>query len=243
MSIVDINCLHSFQLLSLYSGVIVKVKVVIRIDRRTFGLIIPRPAKLRFDLFAAMSLVLLCSSRLALAAGDKEALAGSFGVHYRKENGRDAYYLHVQGTDRLLFALDAAETDVAEARRELIKLVASRQKEIETRYNVAFSKEDELTSHGGFGPLSRAAGYVKARAPRLDELYGVEAAIKHSMPSHLLGRRESGEGIKFCFLKEVREAGAAADWGFDKNGKPACFIEPFYTERDELPHDRRHSDS
>lgn len=197
--------------------------------RSSFG------AQLHAGLITAFIAVALCFLPFARAEQDKEDLARSVGVHYRLEGGQDAYYLHVHGKKVLLFRLNPDKTGLEDARKKLASLVDSKMRDLKLRYKVSFGKENERTSHGGFGPLTKESGYVKARRPRLDELYGVEAAIKHSMPSHLLGGRQSGKGIKFYFLKEIRVTGAFADFGFDRKRKPACFIEPSFSRLQTYP--------
>ncbi|MBX9879112.1 MAG: hypothetical protein K2Y22_11695 [Candidatus Obscuribacterales bacterium] len=95
-------------------------------------------------------------------------------------------------------------------------------------YDVKIGQDGELTTDASYGPYSQKVWYVKARTPTERELQALEYALSHSTPSQLL-KKNCGEGIKFYFLAEPRCLGSAANWGFDKDNRPAIFVEPYET--------------
>lgn len=147
------------------------------------------------------------------------------------KNGNEyEYKIAVYGKDKLLFKTDATDQGLAQAEKELAKLIDEKQKELTKSFKVSFSKEgDDVVQQWIEKPdCSWERGpMVKARSPQLLELYGIEAALYRSQPSSLNSKGD--EGVKFHFLKDnyYKDQPVLAYYvSSDKDGKPAVYYEP-----------------
>ncbi len=139
------------------------------------------------------------------------------------------YRLSVNGSDKLLFTTDATDKGLKEAEQKLRALVDGKIAHMKKTFNVSFSTDGEEVAQQWVekadcswerGPM------VKARAPRLGELYGIEASLYRSQPSH---RSNDGrQTIKFYFLKDHYQTDGTAAYfkRQDKNGRPAVLFDP-----------------
>ncbi len=160
-------------------------------------------------------------------------LASRHGVDLSWQGEQLLFHIRVNGEDKKLMQTDRTPQGLAQADRQLDLLVASKLKEIESKFKVTFSQEGEdiekqVVKENPDGSLDRGA-MIAARAPRLDELYGIEAALAHAAPSHLT--KDGKEAVKFYFLQEKFVKGdngtTLANYvNKDKNGKPAVYFWP-----------------
>lgn len=154
-----------------------------------------------------------------------------FGVMVVRDAGRLDFRLKAQGEDRLLFSAPDNKNGVDEAGSRLQDLVAAKEVELEKRFRVVFSKEGEPVDKQWVvkpdGTVERG-DVIKARAPRLVELYGIEAALPHAAPSYL---NEDGQPLKFAFLQDSYLKGIDANMlanfvDASPEGRPAVYFDP-----------------
>lgn len=160
------------------------------------------------------------------AAPAHHELEIQFGVIITADGQGYQYFLDTGGQRKLLFTTksESDEWELAEAR--LNELVQQKEMQLQQEFNVTFGRQNEPTTQEGFGRLSHCIQPLKCRQPRLDELYGLEAALNHSKPSYFLDGQHMHQGIKFLFMKQTRNGAALAEWGFDKDKRPGIFVEP-----------------
>ncbi|CAN5691433.1 hypothetical protein BH10CYA1_BH10CYA1_04250 [soil metagenome] len=145
------------------------------------------------------------------------------GVTVEKKGDQFVYHLKANGKDEVVLNTEASLCGLRDGDTTLQQQIKSKELQLTADYHVQFCDENENgylrdTTHPDLG-------YVKTRMPRLDELAGVEAALKHSAPAQLKENRSDTEGVKFYFLKE-KAIGAAAFYTTDSDGKAAVFMEP-----------------
>jgi hypothetical protein len=180
---------------------------------------------------------------------EKKKLAKEHGLEVEEHDGKLEF--HLRGHKEALVTVDATEKGLHDADKEIKKLIHAKEAELSKKYGAKFSQDGEtagkewvmVNGHWQHGPND-----IKCRAPRIDELYGIEAALAHSQPS--------AHGVKFYItVNELfKHLGDAADYypvppgGSDKTtkpGSPAVFINSKYTDNlqpDELPEHPPHYD-
>lgn len=131
--------------------------------------------------------------------------------------------MKANGKDEVVLKTEASSSGLRHADTALQKQIENKELQLTHDYHVHFCAGNQNgylrdTKHPDLG-------YVKTRMPRLDELAGVQAALKHSAPAQLIENKSDSEGVKFYFLKE-KAIGAAAFYTTDSQGKPAVFMEP-----------------
>jgi hypothetical protein len=109
-------------------------------------------------------------------------------------------------------------------------LVARKERELECAYQIRLGHDGDLTTGDGYGQFSKRTYSVRVRSAKLGELYGLEYALAHSVPSQLTEKNGSVRGVHVYFLKERRTCGVIAEWGYDRDNQPAVFIEPHYQD-------------
>lgn len=180
-------------------------------------------------------------------------------VQIVEDEGRFNYLLHARGEAIKLFSTAASLEGLQEGRGKLAGVIDEKLKALkEGDLKATFALENELVEEqkslavaGTDSPNGEvkgdAVGEVKggqakeakpmqakrilARTPRLDELWGVEAALARSKPSHLApGDRL---GIKFYFLKDplYKEEQGYAYYTTDKDGRKAIYVTPGATDK------------
>lgn len=140
------------------------------------------------------------------------------GVTVEQKGDQFLYHLKANGKDEVVLKTEASLRGLQSGDSALQQQIKNKELQLNADYHVHFCDENEDGYRG-------ANGYVKTRLPRLDELAGVEAALKHSAPAQLIENHGGSEGVKFYFLKE-KAIGAAAFYTTDSAGKPAVFMEP-----------------
>jgi hypothetical protein len=169
---------------------------------------------------------------LAAMPGGVQAQAGlhrrfkdSFGVLIRGEKGSYRLMLGAGGENRALFVSEASVAGLKQAEQHLVLLSRKMQNDLTDRFKVEFSKPGEtieLPWLKADGP-GKGSGDVKARAPRLDELVGIAAALEHSVPSNLSA--DGKQGVKFYFYPDRHlNIGALAHFELGKRGRPEVYM-------------------
>lgn len=146
-------------------------------------------------------------------------------------NGKNYdYRLSVNGVDRVLFSTEGSAKGLDAAEKQLAKLVQDKQNELTKTFKVDFSKAgDDVCKQWIQKPdCSWEQGpMVKARAPLLVELYGIEAALYRADPSHL--NKAGTQGLKFHFLEDnyYKDQPVLAYYIYaDKDKRPSVYFEP-----------------
>lgn len=125
---------------------------------------------------------------------------------------------------------------LAAADAHLKNLEEQKKADLTKRYGVQFSIEGEDVEKQVLklnpDQTFERGEMVKARAPSLSELYGVEATLANAQPSHTAN---DGTAVKFYFLKDkyVKRDDDSTKANFvktDKDGKPAVYVWPRATD-------------
>lgn len=157
-----------------------------------------------------------------------------YGVTRANDHGMIEYRLAGSAEDKLLFKTKAGAGEFAFSEHQLDVLTAAKLRELKSEYHVSFSTEGEnavrpwVASKSDPNKLIPGA-MLKARAPRLTELMGIEAALQSSQPSQFTSSSTSNAALKFYFLKTPSYGSNTYDAGFfagDEKGKASVFFEP-----------------
>ena len=148
-------------------------------------------------------------------------------------DGLVQYKLPGSSDGRVVLEGKAGPNEFAQSMRALQKQVQTKEVALQSEYHVSFSIEGENAVRpmvqSTKNPNALVPGaMLHARAPRLSELGGIEAALQASAPSQLLYGK-SDKGLKFYFLKTPSEGKDTYDAGVyagDKNGRASVFFEP-----------------
>ncbi|MBY0548788.1 MAG: hypothetical protein K2W95_16070 [Candidatus Obscuribacterales bacterium] len=128
------------------------------------------------------------------------------------------------GGDIELFSTPGTKDGLNSAKTQLKALVDAKVKKISATFDVEFATEAEVIDKqwvkNDKGEWSQDKD-VLCRAPRLNELYGIEAALYRAQPSQK--GENGGKGLKFYFLTDdlTRGERPLASWRGDRNGRPA----------------------
>jgi hypothetical protein len=162
-----------------------------------------------------------------------EQIKKDYGVDVVQVDGKDEYHLKSYGKDQVLFKTDHSEAGMKEADEKLKELVQEKEKSLEGKFGVAFAKpgEDAMKQYAD-GPNGREETdkMIKSRAPRLDELDGLEAGLMHSQPSN---KTISGDPLKMYFLNDhpIKDSDTGdAAYKNDQAGKPAVFFDSNFAD-------------
>lgn len=146
-------------------------------------------------------------------------------------NGKNYdYKMSLSGKDVTVFSTDAGPKWLEAAEKQLAKLTTEKQSELETKFKIEFSKTgDDVIKQRIWKPdcTVEYGPMIKARAPKLSELYGIEAALYRTQPSQL--DPDGKRGLKFHFLEERYYKGDGVLAYFipsDKDNRPAVYFEP-----------------
>jgi hypothetical protein len=170
----------------------------------------------------------------ALSEQQEESIVlEKYGVARTDEHGLIQYRMAGSTDNRVLFETAAGTAEFAQSSHKLDELTQEKVNDLKSKYHVSFSTEGEnavrpwLASKNNPSRLVPGA-MLHARAPRLSELMGIEAALQSSQPSQLVGA--SGQnGLKFYFLKTPTFGKHTFDAGLfagDAKGKLSVFLEP-----------------
>ncbi len=155
--------------------------------------------------------------------------AGSNGIDVTAQNGKFHFKLKA-GKEIALFTTDASAAGLKDAEKELAKLVSKKKTELESTFGVSFSADGEVVDQqwlkNAKGEWEQGAD-VKARLPRLNELYGIAAALYRAQPSHK-AKGSPTAAIKFYFLTDDLTKGERplATYRSNRNGAPAIHFYP-----------------
>ena len=155
-----------------------------------------------------------------------------YGVDINRQGGKFTYKLH-GGSDQdvLDFSTSPTMAGLNQAGSILSKRVSDKEIELAAKYHVQFSNDGEDAQHQQIRNADGkyvAGKLIQARAPKLNELTGIEAALNRSRPSQLIDG-ESDKGVKFYFLtsKYVSDEKSVAHFDqSDLHQQPAILVEP-----------------
>lgn len=161
----------------------------------------------------------------------------SHGVTLKRDADKLTAKLKANGQEVALGQpFENTKEGLAAADALLKKLEEEKKADLTKRYGVSFSTEGEdvekqVLSINPDQSFERGE-MVKARAPKLSELYGIEAALAGAQPSHVA---LDGKAVKFYFLKDKYvkrddDSTKANMVKTDKDGRPAVYIWPNATD-------------
>lgn len=170
----------------------------------------------------------------AKAEKTPQTVARESGLSAKVTADKVEFTLALDGQTKVIAKCDKTDQGLTEAEKEIQKQVQEKKASIRRTYGVTFSADNEEVEKQvtGVGPnetLIRNNKMIHAREPRLGELYGIEAALTHSVPSHL--DSDGKTPVKFYFLKDTYmegdTSGTVANFvAKDKNGKAAVYFGP-----------------
>lgn len=164
-----------------------------------------------------------------------KAFAEANHIQVVEADGLFTYIIHAGGEPRKLFTTPSTEDGLKAAQGLLDKVIADKTADMAKEpLRAAFAVENELVENQKVILKANAGTETKtilARRPRLDELYGVEAALKRSRPSHMAPGDKMG--VKFYFLREplYKEEIGYAYYTTDKDGLKAIYVTPGATDK------------
>ncbi len=168
---------------------------------------------------------------------EQEAAAGSLkeqaqlfaknnGIECAQEKGKFVFKLKAEKL-KTLFSVSADKDGLDKANELLAGLVRDKRNGLRTTFGVMFSSAVEVVDQqwvkNDEGEWVRGKD-VLARLPRLNELYGIEAALYRAQPSH--GAPGGSGAIKFIFLTDDLTKGErplASYRSSHKGGGPVIF--------------------
>jgi hypothetical protein len=156
-----------------------------------------------------------------------------YGVTRINDHGMIEYRLAGSADDTMLFETKAGAGEFAFSEHQLEVRTAAKIRELKSEYGVSFSADGENAVRPWVASKSNPdrlipGAMLKARAPRLTELMGVEAALQSSQPSQFTSST-SHAALKFYFLKTPSFGSNTYDAGLfaaDEKGKASVFFEP-----------------
>jgi hypothetical protein len=171
----------------------------------------------------------------AAAASDKQEdslVLEKYGVARTVDHGLVQYKMAGSTENKILFETSAGSTEFEQSKHKLDAITQEKINDLKSKYHVSFSLDNENAVRPWVQSKTHAdklvpGAMLKARAPRLSELMGVEAALQSSQPSQLLNGKQTG--LKFYFLKTPTFGKNTYDAGLyaaDEKGKPSVFFEP-----------------
>lgn len=164
-----------------------------------------------------------------------QIIESEFGVDTANDNGRLKIFVRANGKDNHLLTVDATTNGISIARQHLTELQSRKAADIESKYKVRLAQKGEpvanqlIFSAGGQTP-PRIGDMIHARAPRLDEMFAVEAALLRSQPSNIT--RDRSKPLKIYFVKDDVYANVddLATYQRDRDDNPSIFIAPDATD-------------
>lgn len=150
-------------------------------------------------------------------------LATKNGISVGFEQNRFVFSLKAGGNIEL-FSTPGTKDGLKSAKTQLKTLVDAKVKKISDTFDVEFATDGEVIDKQWVknekGEWTQDKE-VLCRAPRLNELYGIEAALYRAQPSQK--GKAGGKGLKFYFLTDDLTKGERplASWRGDRSGRPA----------------------
>lgn len=154
------------------------------------------------------------------------------GIQILLQGNQFEYTLYAAGERLVLFKTAATPEGLAQAPELLSALVDQKISQLgQGIHRAAFSQSNEYVGKQSElvkGTIVESNQALTARKPKLNELYGIEAALNSSVPSNLAPG--SKFGVKFYFLQDQLYKGnkdAAAYYVYkDKDGRAAIYVAP-----------------
>lgn len=151
------------------------------------------------------------------------AIEKQFGVKIVMNGDQAEYHLHAYGKDNLLFSAD--KNDLAGSEKRLQEMVKAQEARLTAMYSVTFSTDTETAGYVLDANLQPTKEVAHCRAPRLDELIGIEAGLSHSAPSQFSA---SGKALEFVFIRAGQHhiSGRPIGANYEYGEPPKVFMDP-----------------
>ena len=151
------------------------------------------------------------------------AVEKRFGVKIVMNGDQAEYHMQAYGRDNLLFSLKA--NDVAGAEKKLQEMVKAQESRLTGMYGVTFSTDTETAGFVLDANLQPTSEIAHCRAPRLDELVGIEAGLSHSAPSQYSA---SGKALEFVFIRAGQHhiSGRPIGANYEYGEPPKVYMDP-----------------
>jgi hypothetical protein len=122
------------------------------------------------------------------------------GVEVRERDGKYEYHLQINGKDNTLYK-PGVNLSLKEAEQSLVQAVHDKEKLLQNKYHVDFSKNTESIS-------SKWLSWNKCREPNYREIIGIEEVLKNnpSTDNNVAG----GIGVKFFFPRKYESTGGSS---------------------------------
>lgn len=155
-------------------------------------------------------------------------LAVPHGLTVEQEKDKLAFRL-LAGKEITLFRVDATDDGLVQAEKQISQLVAAKMLHLSATFGVSFSAAGEVVDKQWVKDDKDEwvrGNDVKARLPRLHELYGIEAALYRAQPSYKA--KDGSSTLKFYFLTDDLTKGERplATYVSNRNGRPAIHFYP-----------------
>jgi hypothetical protein len=141
-----------------------------------------------------------------------------YGVNVEKADGQYEYHLKEDKQDKVLFKTDASPEGLKQGEQKLHDMRQQKEDDLGSKYGVEFSHDGDSVKRGDRD--------IPMRDPRLQELAGVEAALRKVPDGQV--RNNDGSPLKMNFSKENIISGAGAFVQTDGNGQRTMFVQPTY---------------
>ena len=164
---------------------------------------------------------------------EESIILEKYGVARTDQDGLIQYRMAGAADNKVLFEAPEGTAEFAQSKHKLDQLTQDKINDLKSRYHVSFSTEGESAVRPWVQSKKDAnklvpGSMLQARAPRLSELMGIDAALQSSQPSQLIDARTQA-GLKFYFLKTPSFGKNTYDAGIfaaDEKGKLSVFLEP-----------------
>ncbi|MBX3076123.1 hypothetical protein KF728_21105 [Candidatus Obscuribacterales bacterium] len=151
------------------------------------------------------------------------ALEKRFGVKVVMNGDQAEYHMQAYGRDNLLFS--SKSDDIAGAEKRLHEMVKAQESRLTAMYGVTFSTDTDTAGFVLDANLQPTSEIAHCRAPRLDELIGIEAGLSHSAPSQYSA---SGKALEFVFIRAGQHhiSGRPIGANYEYGEPPKVFMDP-----------------
>ncbi len=151
------------------------------------------------------------------------AIEKQFGVKIVMNGDQAEYHMRAYGRDNLL--LSSKSDDIAGAEKRLHEMVKAQESRLTAMYGVTFSTDTETAGFVLDANLQPTSEIAHCRAPRLDELIGIEAGLSHSAPSQYSA---TGKALEFVFIRAGQHhiSGRPIGANYEYGEPPKVFMDP-----------------
>ena len=151
------------------------------------------------------------------------AVEKRFGVKIVINGDQAEYHMQGYGRDNLLFS--SKSNDLAGAEKKLQEMVKAQESRLTGMYGVTFSTDSETAGFVLDANLQPTSEIAHCRAPRLDELVGIEAGLSHSAPSQYSA---SGKALEFVFIRAGQHhiSGRPIGANYEYGEPPKVYMDP-----------------